>query len=74
MHGDLSAYNVLAAGEDLVVIDLPQAIDLIGNPNGTDFLLRDCANICQWFRARGLDPERLADEQTLFADVLATAL
>jgi RIO kinase 1 len=41
VHGDLSAYNILAAGERLVIIDLPQVVDLIGNPTGMDFLLRD---------------------------------
>ena len=72
VHGDLSAYNLLAAGERLVVIDLPQVLDLVGNPQGMDFLLRDCANVCGWFRARGLDPA-VADEHALFGDVLATA-
>ncbi len=56
VHGDLSAYNILAAGERLVIIDLPQVTDVIGNPNGMDFLMRDCANVCAWFRSRGLDP------------------
>ena len=72
VHGDLSAYNILAAGERLVVIDLPQVLDLVGNPLGMDFLLRDCANVCAWFRGRGLDPA-VADEHALFSDVLATA-
>jgi RIO kinase 1 len=72
VHGDLSAYNLLAAGERLVIIDLPQVVDLVGNPQGMDFLLRDCANVCGWFRSRGLDPE-IADEHALFSDVLATA-
>ncbi len=72
VHGDLSAYNILAAGERLVVIDLPQVVDLVGNPQGTDFLLRDCANVCAWFRSRGLSPD-LADEHALLADLLATA-
>ena len=45
VHGDLSAYNILAAGDRLVIIDLPQMVDLVGNPKGMDFLLRDCANI-----------------------------
>jgi RIO kinase 1 len=72
VHGDLSAYNLLAAGERLVIIDLPQVVDLIGNAQGMDFLLRDCANVCAWFRARGLDPA-VADEHALYADVLATA-
>ena len=72
VHGDLSAYNVLAAGERLVVIDLPQVVDLVANPRGMDFLLRDCANVCSWFRAKGLDPA-VADEHALYADLLATA-
>src|SRR5688500_12551467 len=46
VHGDLSAYNILAAGERLVIIDLPQAIDVVGNSQGPDFLMRDCTNIC----------------------------
>jgi RIO kinase 1 len=69
VHGDLSPYNILAAGERLVVIDLPQVVDLIGNPAGMDFLMRDCANVCGWFRARGLD----VDEQDLFGELLAHA-
>jgi RIO kinase 1 len=72
VHGDLSAYNLLAAGERLVIIDLPQVIDLVGNPQGMDFLLRDCANVCAWFRSKGLDPT-VADEHALFSDLLATA-
>jgi RIO kinase 1 len=63
-HGDLSAYNLLATGERLVMIDLPQAVDLIANPNGMEFLARDCRNVCAWFTARGLDvspDELLAD-------------
>jgi RIO kinase 1 len=72
VHGDLSAYNLLAAGDRLVIIDLPQVVDLVSNPQGMDFLLRDCANVCAWFRAKGLDPE-VADEHALFSDLLATA-
>jgi RIO kinase 1 len=72
VHGDLSAYNLLAAGDRLIVIDLPQVLDLVGHPQGMDFLMRDCANVCAWFRSRGLDPT-VADEHALYADVLATA-
>ncbi|WP_235737682.1 serine protein kinase RIO [Nocardioides alcanivorans] len=71
-HGDLSPYNILAAGERIVVIDLPQAIDLAGNTQGFDFLHRDCRNVCAWFRRRGLDPG-LADEEALFAELTAQA-
>jgi len=66
-HGDLSPYNVLAAGDRIVVIDLPQVVDLVANPAGPDFLLRDCHNLCTWFQRRGLD----VDENELFADALS---
>jgi RIO kinase 1 len=65
-HGDLSPYNVLAQGERIVMIDLPQVVDIVGNPKGMEFLLRDCHNMCTWFTSRGLE----VDEQELFADLL----
>lgn len=68
-HGDLSAYNVMAAGERLVLIDLPQVVDLVANPNGGDYLLRDCHNVCTWFSSRGL----AVDEQELYAELLVAA-
>jgi RIO kinase 1 len=68
-HGDLSPYNVLAAGDRLVVIDLPQVVDVVANPAGTDFLMRDCRTMCTWFRRRGLE----VDEHDLFAEVVAHA-
>jgi RIO kinase 1 len=66
-HGDLSPYNILAQGNRIVLIDLPQVVDLVGNPQGMDFLMRDCHNVCTWFTARGLD----VDEHALFAELLA---
>ena len=68
-HGDLSPYNVLAQDDRLVIIDLPQVVDIVANPSGVEFLHRDCRNVCQWFNARGLDVD--ADE--LLADLLAQA-
>ena len=69
VHGDLSPYNTLAAGDRLVIIDLPQVVDLVANPAGPDFLMRDCHNMCAWFVARGLE----VDEHDLFAELLAVA-
>jgi RIO kinase 1 len=40
-----------------VLIDLPQVVDIVGNPNGPEFLARDVARIGDWFVARGLPPE-----------------
>ncbi len=62
-HGDLSAYNLLVHHGRLVMIDLPQVVDVIAHPNGRSFLTRDARNIATWFAARGLpaaDPDKLA--------------
>lgn len=60
-HGDLSAYNVLVDDGRLVIIDVPQIVDVIGNPHGRSFLDRDVRNIGAWFTARGL-PAHLVDD------------
>jgi RIO kinase 1 len=62
-HGDLSPYNVLVSETGCVVIDLPQVVDLVANPQGEEFLHRDCRNIAEFFARRGVlaaDPETLA--------------
>ncbi len=56
-HGDLSAYNLLVHDGRLLLIDLPQVVDVIGNPQGPEFLTRDVRRIGEWFTARGLPPE-----------------
>jgi RIO kinase 1 len=53
-HGDLSAFNLLVYDSRLVIIDLPQVVDVIANPRGAEFLDRDAANVAKWFTARGL--------------------
>jgi RIO kinase 1 len=53
-HGDMSAYNVLVHHGRLIVIDLPQVVDVIANPRGAHYLDRDAANVAKWFVARGL--------------------
>jgi RIO kinase 1 len=53
-HGDLSAYNLLVHEERLVMIDLPQVVDVIANPRGAFFLTRDAENVGRWFAAHGL--------------------
>lgn len=63
-HGDLSPYNLLVDEGRVVLIDLPQVVDVVSNPNGMEFLRRDCRNICNWFTGRGYscDPEELFGE------------
>ncbi|WP_136035953.1 serine protein kinase RIO [Microbacterium sp. K35] len=66
-HGDLSAYNLLVHQGRVRVIDLPQIVDVIANPQGLDLLHRDCVNVCDWFARRRVE----CDAEELFADLLA---
>lgn len=69
-HGDLSPYNLLVHDGRLFVIDLPQVVDLVANPQGKRFLQRDVHNVVTWFTARGIAD---IDEAALVRDLLAEA-
>jgi RIO kinase 1 len=62
VHGDLSAYNVLYWQGKPVVIDFPQAVDPMANPNALLLLERDVTNLCDYFADYGIrtDGARLA--------------
>ena len=49
MHGDLSEFNILLAEDGPVIIDLPQAVDAAGNNHAKRMLLRDVANLRNFF-------------------------
>jgi len=49
VHGDLSEFNVLQSEEGPVIIDLPQAVNAAGNNNAKSMLLRDVANITEYY-------------------------
>jgi RIO kinase 1 len=49
VHGDLSEFNILLAADGPVVIDLPQAVDAAGNNHASRMLLRDVANLRNFF-------------------------
>jgi RIO kinase 1 len=68
VHADLSAYNLLWWEERLWVIDVPQAVDLLGSTNGFDLLHRDVLNVCAWFASKGV-PEA-HDPDAVFAELL----
>jgi RIO kinase 1 len=62
-HGDLSPYNILVDDGRVVLIDLPQVVNVVVNPQGVAFLERDCRNLCTWFdrrRVATVEPEQLA--------------
>jgi RIO kinase 1 len=67
VHGDLSPYNLLVHDGRIVVIDLPQIVDAISNPNGIALLHRDCVNIADWFTRRRVE----VDAEALFEELLA---
>lgn len=74
VHGDLSPYNTLVTGlgtpaPRLVIIDVPQLVDLVANPNAYEFLYRDCTNMANWFAAKGL----AIDGEEFYSDVVARA-
>jgi RIO kinase 1 len=54
VHGDLSEYNIILHGNELVVIDLGQAVT-VHHRNSRDFLERDCHNVANFFRRQGLE-------------------
>ena len=51
----------------VVVIDLPQIVDAVANPNGIALLHRDCVNIAEWFTRKRVE----VDAEQLFAELLA---
>jgi RIO kinase 1 len=65
-HGDLSPYNLLVHRGRVVVIDLPQIVDAVANPNGVRLLHRDCVNIAEWFIRRRV----ACDAEAIFAELV----
>ena len=67
VHGDLSPYNVLYWDDAATVIDFPQVVEVDGNPNARDFLLRDLTRLCDYFARCGdeRDPHALLEAMWL---------
>ncbi|MEH6444146.1 MAG: PA4780 family RIO1-like protein kinase [Oceanospirillaceae bacterium] len=49
VHGDLSEFNVLVDQYGPVIIDLPQAVDASANNHAKSMLIRDVANMTNYF-------------------------
>ncbi len=60
VHGDLSEFNILLAADGPVIIDLPQAVDAAGNNHAARMLMRDVANLRDFFGQ--FAPELLATD------------
>lgn len=64
VHADLSEYNVMVKGDELVVIDFGSAVDT-DHPRALEFLKRDIKNIFAFFTELGVDtgnPEEFFEE------------
>jgi len=62
IHGDLSAYNVLYWEGRVTIIDFPQVVNALANPNAPAIFTRDVERLCRYFAPYGItvDPVRLA--------------
>jgi RIO kinase 1 len=69
-HGDLSPFNLLVHRGRLIMIDMPQIVDVIANPRGPEFLARDVRNVVTWFVSRGLSD---VDDVEITRDLLREA-
>jgi RIO kinase 1 len=49
IHGDLSEYNILMGAQGPVIIDFPQAINVVANNSAEKLLIRDVDNIKNFF-------------------------
>lgn len=66
VHGDLSLFNILyRGGNDVVIIDVPQAVEIMRSPSARDLFRRDIKNICTFFNKLGVH----CDEDNLFYDL-----
>ncbi|MEK6958828.1 MAG: serine protein kinase RIO [archaeon] len=56
VHADLSEYNILNNDEELVVIDVGQAVSTL-HPKAKEFFERDVLNMSKWFSKHGVDTD-----------------
>lgn len=65
VHGDLSQFNVLALEDEVIVIDVAQAVTR-DHPRGEELLRRDVENIAKYFRKLGAE----TDPEAILADLV----
>ena len=51
VHGDLSEYNTLWHGSELIVIDVSQSVES-DHPRASEFLRMDCKNVNDFFASQ----------------------
>lgn len=53
VHADLSEFNILMDGQEVVFIDMGQSVTL-DHPNAMEFLVRDIGNVARFFKKKGV--------------------
>ncbi|HDJ38392.1 MAG TPA: serine protein kinase RIO [Methanosarcinales archaeon] len=53
VHADLSEFNILMDGREVVFIDMGQSVTL-DHPNAMEFLQRDVGNVARFFKKKGV--------------------
>ncbi|MFA5763389.1 MAG: serine protein kinase RIO [archaeon] len=66
VHADLSEYNILNNNEEMVIIDVGQAVSTM-HPKAKEFFERDILNLSKWFSKHGVD----TNYDKMYADVKA---
>ena len=66
VHGDYSTYNLLYWQDKVIIIDVPQMVNIEENPNARELLERDVRSLCTSFRKLGV----YADSAKVISDVL----
>ncbi|VVB76205.1 RIO-type serine/threonine-protein kinase Rio1 [uncultured archaeon] len=64
IHADLSEYNILNNDEELVIIDVGQAVTTM-HPNAKEFFERDVLNLSKYFKKQGVD----TDYEKMYAEI-----
>ena len=59
VHGDFSTYNLLWWQREVVLIDLPQTVDIDQNPSAAQLLEQDVNSLCKSFKRHGIQEEPL---------------
>ena len=73
IHADLSEYNILYNDGDLVFIDVSQSVEH-DHPNALVFLRKDCQNINEFFRRKGVPSMNLKELFDFVTDLTITDL
>lgn len=70
IHADLSAYNILYNQGEIVIIDLPQVVDIRGNRNAPVILARDILRICEYFAKWDVECDPLEISRSIWKQYL----